>query len=387
MFKVISVLIFAVINITQLSIFEIEGIFSNAHVNSVERYFSENKSNSNDLFVVQYNASDSTEKSIEDFINLLNSENTYKAIWVGPNKTTIDYNLIKSFDFVGISPGTIISNYVEDNFIEGVCNLNTCTSNTLTITAQEGVYKDYLIVGTLGAFLEKLGSETIISNLDNETNLTFKLETDEVQVIKFNKPSLAERFYIAIANPLFSYLFFALGFSLIGLELFAIGPGLMAFIGALLLGLSSMVFSEFGLNYYGLILFAISFFMFIKVLSRGFFGYLGLVALFFLHSSAIVMYSNYSINVNSWLLLLASAVVAFFYFIAIPTVIRSRLTTDTNGMGSFEGKNVQLIEKIYDSKGIVEYNNNRFVVELASVDDHKINETYQIKEIEGKLSI
>jgi len=387
MFKVISVLIFAVINITQLSIFEIEGIFSNAHVNSVERYFSENKSNSNDLFVVQYNASDSTEKSIEDFINLLNSENTYKAIWVGPNKTTIDYNLIKSFDFVGISPGTIISNYVEDNFIEGVCNLNTCTSNTLTITAQEGVYKDYLIVGTLGAFLEKLGSETIISNLDNETNLTFKLETDEVQVIKFNKPSLAERFYIAIANPLFSYLFFALGFSLIGLELFAIGPGLMAFIGALLIGLSSMVFSEFGLNYYGLILFAISFFMFIKVLSRGFFGYLGLVALFFLHSSAILMYSNYSINVNSWLLLLASAVVAFFYFIAIPTVIRSRLTTDTNGMGSFEGKNVQLIEKIYDSKGIVEYNNNRFVVELASVDDHKINETYQIKEIEGRLSI
>ena len=387
MFKVISVLIFAVINITQLSIFEIEGIFSNAHVNSVERYFSENKSNSNDLFVVQYNATDSTDKAIEDFINLLNSENTYKAIWVGPNKTTIDYNLIKSFDFVGISPGTIISNYVEDNFIEGVCNLNTCTSNTLTITAQEGVYKDYLIVGTLGAFLEKLGSETIISNLDNETNLTFKLETDEVQVIKFNKPSLAERFYIAIANPLFSYLFFALGFSLIGLELFAIGPGLMAFIGALLIGLSSMVFSEFGLNYYGLILFAISFFMFIKVLSRGFFGYLGLVALFFLHSSAILMYSNYSINVNSWLLLLASAVVAFFYFIAIPTVIRSRLTTDTNGMGSFEGKNVQLIEKIYDSKGIVEYNNNRFVVELASVDDHKINETYQIKEIEGRLSI
>jgi len=99
------------------------------------------------------------------------------------------------------------------------------------------------------------------------------------------------------------------------------------------------------------------------------------------------MYSNYSINVNSWLLLLASAVIAFFYFIAIPTVIRSRLTTDTNGMGSFEGKNVQLIEKIYDTKGIVEYNNNRFVVELASVDDYKINETYQIKEIEGKLSI
>lgn len=387
MFKVISVLIFAVINITQLSIFEIEGIFSNAHVNSVERYFSENNLDSNDLFVVQYNATDSTDKAIKDFTNFLKNKDTFKAIWVGPNKTTVDYNLLKSFDFIGLSPGTIVSNYQNDNYIDGLCTLNSCSSTTLTITAGEGVYEDYLIVGTLGAFLEKLGSESLISNLDNETNLTFKLETDEIQVIKFIKPSLAERFYIAISNPLFSYMFFALGFSLIGLELFAIGPGLMAFIGSLLVGLSSMVFSEFGLNYFGLVFFTVSFFMFIKVLSRGYFGFLGLVALLFLHSSAIVMYSNYAIEVNNWLLLLASAVVAFFYFIAIPTVIRSRLTTDTNGMGSFEGKVVQLKEKIHDSKGIVEYNNNKFVVELTSVENHKINESYQLKEIEGKLSI
>ena len=71
MFKVISFLIFAVINITQLSIFEIEGKFSNAHVNSVERFFSENNLDSYDLFVVQYNATDSTDKAIEDFTNLL----------------------------------------------------------------------------------------------------------------------------------------------------------------------------------------------------------------------------------------------------------------------------------------------------------------------------
>ena len=62
--------------------------------------------------------------------------------------------------------------------------------------------------------------------------------------VVFVKPSLAERFYIAISNPIFTYLFFALGFALIGLELFAIGPGLMAAIGTLLVGFSSMVFSR-----------------------------------------------------------------------------------------------------------------------------------------------
>ena len=387
MFKVISVLIFAAVNITQLSIFEIEGIFSNAHVNSIERYFSENTFEEDDLFVVQFNAADSTKKAIEDFTNFLDSKSSFKAIWVGPNKTSVDFRILKSFDYVGLSPGTQITNYMQDGVMDQLCILNTCSSNVVTVTAQEGVYQDYLVVGTLGAFLENLGSKTIVSNLDKKSDLIFKLETNEVQVIKFNKPSLAERFYIAISNPLFSYMFFALGFSLIGLELFAIGPGLMAFIGALLIGLSSMVFSEFGLNYFGLLIFAVSFLLFIKVLSRGYFGYLGLVALLVLHISAIVMYSEYAIEVSNWLLLIGSGVIAFFYFIAIPTVIRSRLTTDTNGMGSFVGKNVKLVKKIDNSKGIVNYNNSEFVVELSSSTNHKINEKYSIKEIEGKLLI
>mgnify|MGYP003332908883 CR=1 FL=1 len=85
-------------------------------------------------------------------------------------------------------------------------------------------------------------------------------------MIDFHNADWDERFYISISNPFFTYLFFALGFALLGLELFAIGPGLMAFIGALLIGFSSITFTEFGLNYYGLILFFISFLIFIKVL-------------------------------------------------------------------------------------------------------------------------
>ena len=79
-------------------------------------------------------------------------------------------------------------------------------------------------------------------------------------------------------------MFFGLGFALIGLELFAIGPGIMALIGALLISFSSMTFDEFGLNYYGLVIFLISFIMYIKILSRGYFGLLGIgsiIPLFF----------------------------------------------------------------------------------------------------------
>ena len=74
--------------------------------------------------------------------------------------------------------------------------------------------------------------------------------------------------------------------------------------------------------------------MFIKILSRGYFGLLGLVALLTLHSSALMMFSNYELKINHFLLIASSSVIAFFYFIAIPTVIRSRLTTDTSAMSS-----------------------------------------------------
>ena len=79
------------------------------------------------------------------------------------------------------------------------------------------------------------------------------------QSIEFFKPSLLERFYIAISNPIFTYMFFVLGFALIGLELFAIGPGLMAVVGSLLVISSSFPFNEFGINYLGIVVFFISF--------------------------------------------------------------------------------------------------------------------------------
>ena len=57
-----------------------------------------------------------------------------------------------------------------------------------------------------------------------------------------------ERFYISISEPIFTYMFFVLGFALIGLELFAIGPGIMAFIGGLLVIVSSYHFRSLGLT-------------------------------------------------------------------------------------------------------------------------------------------
>jgi len=386
MLKLLPILFMAALNTVNVNIFEIEGIFSSGHINAIERYIEDNSKGEENFFIVQYNASDVNLNSIDDLHNILNNMDAPKAIWVGPNKREVDLSLLRNFDFVGLSPGTIITNNEGPGLFETICDTNTCTNNDVLITAEEGIYKDYLIVGSMGAFVENIGSQEIPSRI-RQISLSFDLSSEEINQIRFIKPSLFERFYIAISNPVFTYLFFALGFALIGLELFAIGPGLMAFNGALLIAFSSMTFQEYNLNYIGLLIFLVSFLMFIKVLSRGFFGPLGVTALIVMHSSSLIMFSDYLLRINHFLLFGSSSIIAFFYFIAIPTVIRSRLTTDTSAMSSLVNSKVILVELINNNQALVRLNGKKIVVDRIENNSYTIKNEYKLVEEDGKLII
>ena len=386
MLKLLPILFSVVINIANVNIFEIEGIFSSGHINALERYVEESKDGQRDLFIVQYNASDINLNSVEDLEVILNSIDIPKAIWVGPNKREVKMSILKNFDFVGLSPGTVVTTDEGVMAFGSICESNTCSGSDVLIDAEEGIYQGYLVVGSIGAFVERLGSQDITSRL-RPMSLSFNLSSEEIDQIRFIKPSLFERFYIAISNPVFAYLFFALGFALIGLELFAIGPGLMAFIGALLISFSSMTFYEYGLNYSGLIIFLASFLIFIKVLSRGFFGLLGITALIILHSSSLIMFSDYLLQINHFLLVGSSLAIAFFYYIAIPTVIRSRLTTDTSAMSSLVNSEVTLLEIISNNQALVKLNGKKLVVGTNKSNSYILKNEYQLFEEDGKLII
>ena len=386
MLKLLPILFLTVINTVNVNIFEIEGIFSSGHINALERYVEDRSEGEKNLFVVQYNASDVNVNSIDELQIIINKVDTPKAIWVGPNKREVDLSILRNFDFVGLSPGTIITNNKGPGLFETICEINTCTNQDVLVTAEEGIYKDFLIVGSIGAFVENIGSQEISSRI-RQISLSFDLSSEEINQIRFIKPSLFERFYIAISNPVFTYLFFALGFALIGLELFAIGPGLMAFNGALLIAFSSMTFHEYNLNYIGLLIFLVSFLMFIKVLSRGFFGPLGVVALIVMHGSSLIMFSNYLLRINHFLLFGSSLIIAFFYFVAIPTVIRSRLTTDTSAMSSLVNSQVTLLELINNNQALVRLNGKKIVVDRVENNSYTLKNEYKLVEEDGKLII
>ena len=385
MINIISSVVLLVISISQLNIFEIDGVFSSAHVRSIERHIEETQYTQNDLLVIQYSSTKYSEKAVADFEKLITNKNFVKAMWVGPYSIEIDYAITTGFDILGYVPGTKIINVpfskeLQDKF----CSLHSCdiSKQEITIVDEEGIFNDYLVVGSIGAFLENINDSESFSN-----DVQLSIKEDTFQTINFLKPSLMERFYISISEPIFTYMFFVLGFALIGLELFAIGPGIMAFIGGLLILISSLPFQEFGINYLGIGIFLIAYLIYLKILSRGYFSVLGFLAFGILVLSSVVMFSDYVINVNKYLLGFISIGLAFFYFVAIPTVIRSRLTTDTSAMTSFVDTEAVFIKKLDGSAVLVDINENKIRVESDPEKIYIDGNSYKIQENDGNLTI
>ena len=385
MINIISSVVLLVISISQLNIFEIDGVFSSAHVRSIERHIEETQYTQNDLLVIQYSSTKYSEKAVADFEKLITNKNFVKAMWVGPYSIEIDYAITTGFDILGYVPGTKIINVpftkeLQDKF----CSLHSCdiSKQEITIVDEEGIFNDYLVVGSIGAFLENINDSESFSN-----DVQLSIKEDTFETINFLKPSLMERFYISISEPIFTYMFFVLGFALIGLELFAIGPGIMAFIGGLLILISSLPFQEFGINYLGIGIFLVAYLIYLKILSRGYFSVLGFLAFGILVLSSVVMFSDYVINVNKYLLGFISIGLAFFYFVAIPTVIRSRLTTDTSAMTSFVDTEAVFIKKLDGSAVLVGVNENKIRVESDPEKIYIDGNSYKIQENDGNLTI
>ena len=385
MINIISSVVLLVISISQLNIFEIDGVFSSAHVRSIERHIEETQYTENDLLVIQYSSTKYSEKAVADFEKLITDKNFVKAMWVGPYSIEIDYAITTGFDILGYVPGTKIINVpftkeLQDKF----CSLHSCniSKQEITIVDEEGIFNDYLVVGSIGAFLENINDSESFSN-----DVQLSIKEDTFETINFLKPSLMERFYISISEPIFTYMFFVLGFALIGLELFAIGPGIMAFIGGLLILISSLPFQEFGINYLGIGIFLVAYLIYLKILSRGYFSALGFLAFGILVISSIAMFSDYVINVNKYLLGFISIGLAFFYFIAIPTVIRSRLTTDTSAMTSFVDTEAVFLKKLDGNAVLVDVNENKIRVESDIEKKYIEGNSYKIQENDGNLTI
>ena len=105
MINIIFSVVLAAISVVQINIFEVDGIFSSAHLRSVERHFEEYQYEKEDLFVVQYSSKQFSSEKLNEFNTLILKQDFFTALWVGPYKVDLDFKTINNFDFVGFTPG------------------------------------------------------------------------------------------------------------------------------------------------------------------------------------------------------------------------------------------------------------------------------------------
>ena len=93
--------------------------------------------------------------------------------------------LPSGFDILGYVPGTEIINVpftteLEDKF----CSLHTCdiSEQKITIVDEEGIFNDYLVVGSIGAFLENINNSESFSN-----DVQLSIKEDTFEAINFLK--------------------------------------------------------------------------------------------------------------------------------------------------------------------------------------------------------
>ena len=138
----ISTLIFAVVGTAQLNIFEIEGIFSNAHINALEGHIEEYEYTDDDLLILQYSSQEGSAESIAELNSLLSGYDFPIGVWFGPYQISVDYDLLQNLDFIGFSPGVEIYNVPFEKFVEEkYCKINLCNfeEGKILISTNEGI--------------------------------------------------------------------------------------------------------------------------------------------------------------------------------------------------------------------------------------------------------
>jgi membrane-bound serine protease (ClpP class) len=160
-----------------------------------------------------------------------------------------------------------------------------------------------------------------------------------LKTVTFRKPPLTTRFFRLAATPEAAFFFLVVGLSMVTFEFYALGPGVAAGVAALSLWLASWGIVNLPVRPWALALAIAGWILLTTAQQRGgvlaltILGAVGLqvAGLFYIEGSG-------QIDPRWWLVLLSVLAALFFFLLAMPTVQRSRLSTQTIGRDSLIGR-------------------------------------------------
>ncbi len=181
-----------------------------------------------------------------------------------------------------------------------------------------------------------------------------------VKTTTLRKPGLATRFFRLAVTPEATFFFLAIGLSVAVFEFYALGPGVAAAVASLSLILGGWGLVTLPTNWWAVALMFLSFTVLVSAYQRGGILVMTLIGAALLQlSGTFLIDGGGQIDPRWWLILPTVLGVLFFFLLAMPTVQRARLSTETIGRRSLVGESgTALVD--FDPDGLVEVRGARW---------------------------
>ncbi|HSM46053.1 MAG TPA: NfeD family protein, partial [Acidimicrobiia bacterium] len=155
----------------------------------------------------------------------------------------------------------------------------------------------------------------------------------------FHKPGLDTRFFRLAVTPEAAFFFLAIGLSIAVFEFYALGPGVAAGVAAISLILGGWGIVTLPANWWAIVLLLLAFVTLVAAHQLGGIFVLTLVGAAALQVAGMFLIDGGGqIDARWWLVLPTVLGVLFFFLLAMPTVQRSRLSTQTIGRENLIGE-------------------------------------------------
>jgi membrane-bound serine protease (ClpP class) len=174
------------------------------------------------------------------------------------------------------------------------------------------------------------------------------------------QPGLVTRFFRLAATPEAAFFFLVVGLTLVTFEFYALGPGVAAGVAALSLWLAAWGVVNLPVRPVALAAAVVGWILLTTAYQRG-----GVIVLTLLGSALLQVGGMFYIDGSGqidprwWLVALSVLAALFFFLLAMPTVQRSRLSTQTIGRESLVTKTGAALSD-FDPEGLVEVGGARW---------------------------
>ena len=277
------------------------------------------------------------------------------AIWIGPAPAAAyggAAELVSVAWHSAIAPGSEIGRFEPE--VLGQPH----RSDAVLSAAESGLE----LAPTIRQYLQDLDGRTFMTTSGEVTVSTVEEYEDGVtlKTVTFKKPGFVTRFFRLAVTPEAAFFFLVVGLSIVTFEFFALGPGVAAGVAAISLILAGWGIVNLPIRWWALGLAIAGWGVLTAAYQKGEVLLMTVGGTVLLQIAGMFYVDGGGQIDPRWYLVLPSVVaVLFFFLIAMPTVQRARLSTQTIGRESLVGhRGIALVD--FDPDGLVEVDGARW---------------------------